>query len=127
MFSFGISLFMMATRALPKLGDKAYESRESFVEAVCKGERPKVGMCLFCKKIIFNFKQAPPPQVMTNSLKTLIQWCWLGCLMSFCCKTYKKKQREALPSRRPTSNEVVERLDTLLIEVRVKLLFVMGV
>ncbi len=58
-YSFGATLVVIATRAAPRLAnERAYESRERFVEAVCKnGERPR------CPG-------------MQGSLKQLLDWCW---------------------------------------------------
>ncbi len=40
-----VTLFVISTRTPPKLSnEKAYDTRESFVEAVVKGERPKVSV-----------------------------------------------------------------------------------
>ncbi len=83
LYSFGVSLCVIATRAQPRLpNERAYDSREKFIEAVCKnGERPRGGSGL------------------QGSVKRLVEWCW-----------------EALPARRPTASQCVEKLEMLLIE-----------
>ena len=85
-FSFGVSLFVIATRLPPRLAsDKFYETRESFVEAVCKnGERPRV---------------SNGQALLTPSLRKLVDWCW-----------------EQKPSRRPSASLCVEKLERLMIE-----------